>query len=290
MQLKFVQGDTDWTAFETEVTVPEWAAWINVLLLAEGDGKAWLDEVRGAAADKVDPGKPVSAEQEMASSPPPKDKPWVPGWCIHGWRAAWFGMNKNFAERTKKGDIDLVFYGDSITMGWGDAKAGKDVWDKRYAPLKAVNYGIGGDSTRQLLWRIQHGEVDGISPKVVVLMIGTNNLYGDQNAGTDEEIAQGVAEVVKVLREKLPKSKVLVMAILPRQNDYFCGRIAKINAITAKLDDGKTVRYLDMGGKFLESPGKVKADLYNPDQLHLGPKGYEVWAETMQPLLEEMLR
>jgi hypothetical protein len=102
----------------------------------------------------------VTEKDEMLKAPPPNDTPWVPGWCMYDWRPAWFGMHDAFVERTKKADIGVVFYGDSITMGW--ANEGKAVWERRYAPLKAVTYCIGGDSTRQLLWRIQHGEVNGI--------------------------------------------------------------------------------------------------------------------------------
>jgi beta-glucosidase len=221
---------------------------------------------------------------DPASTPLLRDKPWVPGWCRWDWRAGWVGQHKAMVERTQKGGIDAVFLGDSLTQGW-DA----EVWKKRFEPRKAVNYGIGGDSTRQVLWRVRHGAVDGLEPRVVVLMIGTNNLYDDANAGSDEEIARGIETVVKALRHKLPKAKVLLLSILPRQNDWFCGRAAKINSITRALDDGKAVRVLDMGKHYLEAPGKVKAELYVQDQLHLSKKGYEAWADAMEPLFREMM-
>ena len=288
IQAKYVQNDTDWTEFSKEVTIPDWAGRFNILLLVEGEGRAWLDEVREADS-AVDAGKPVTAEDEMTKTAPPKDKPWTPGWGFYPqFPGAWMSMHKGFLERTKKGGIDIVFYGDSITQGWGGA--GKEVWEKRYAPLKAVNYGIGGDSTRQVLWRIGHGEVDGIAPKLVVLMAGTNNLYSDYNAGSDEEIAKGIDAIVNLLREKLPATKVLLLAVLPRQNEYFCTRIRKINAIIAKLDEGKGVRFLDMTDRFQDAPGKVKADLFNKDQLHLEKKGYEVWAEAMDSVLDELMK
>ena len=226
---------------------------------------------------------------EPRSTPLPAGKPWIPGWCRWDWRAGWVGQHDGFVAITKKdaATITTVFYGDSITQGWGSEA--KELFAERYGKRGAVNYGIGGDSTRQLLWRISHGEVDGLKPKVVVLNIGTNNLYDDANAGSDEDIAKGITTVVALLRNKLPAAKVLLLGLLPRQNEWFSGRVAKINLIIAKLDDGKAVRYLDMGGKFASAPGKVIPELYNQDQLHLAPKGYQLWADTMQPLYDELI-
>jgi beta-glucosidase len=121
-------------------------------------------------------------------------------------------------------------------------------------------------------------------------MIGTNNLYDDANAGSDEEIAKGIATVVQALRARLPASKVLLLAILPRQNEWFCGRVRAINAIAATLDDGKDVRFLDAGAAFLEAPGKVKAELYNADQFHLSRKGYETLAGAIEPVMKDMTK
>ncbi|MDQ3815271.1 MAG: GDSL-type esterase/lipase family protein, partial [Armatimonadota bacterium] len=167
---------------------------------------------------------------------------------------------------------------------------GKEVWDKNFAALGAANYGRGGDSTRQVLWRIQNGEVEGLNPKLVVLKIGTNNLYDDFNAGSDEEIAAGITAIVQELRKRLPNTKVLLLGILPRQNEWFSGRAQRINAIIKNLDDGQNVRFLDMSDKFQTELGKVKPELYSGDQLHLAKQGYEVWAQTMKPLFDEMLK
>ena len=118
---------------------------------------------------------------DPSSTPLPIGKPWVPGWCRWDWRAGWVGMHQGFIATSKKRgkDISAIFYGDSITLGWSDE--GKNIFADTYARLGAVNYGIGGDSTRQLLYRIANGEVDGLAPRVVVLAIGTNNLYDDAN-------------------------------------------------------------------------------------------------------------
>ena len=282
-QIKYLAGDSDWEKFEKDVQLPDWTGRFRVMLHVEGRGRAWMDEL-------VIDGQPAAAARPLdpAKDEPPEGKPWEPAWCIWGWRSAWVGMHRGFVETSKKGGIDVVFYGDSITMGW------KDRWQKPLAPLKVVNYGIGGDSTRQLLWRIGHGEVDGLKPKLVVLGIGTNNLYGDRNAGTDEEIAKGVEAVLKLLQQKLPDAKVLLVALLPRQNEYFCKRIKNINARIAKLADGQKVRFLDMKDIFMQQePGTVKDELYvekHGETLHPNAQGYDAMAERMLPVIQEMLK
>ena len=290
MQVRYAAGEGDWAEFEKEIALPEWTAFFRIGLMAEGEGAAWLDEVREATTP-VDAGKPMTEQERMTSAPPAVGKPWEPGWGFYPqFPTAWQAQFQGQLERTKKGGANVVFIGDSITIGWVDA--GKAEWAKRFEPLGAVDYGIGGDSTRQVLWRIGHGLVDGLAPKLVVLKIGTNNLYGDFNAGTDEEIARGVETCVKKLREKLPRTRVLLLAILPRQNEYFSGRIQRIDALLAKLDDGKTVRFLDLGAHFQKTPGKgdVLPELFNDDRLHLSPKGYEVFADALQPLFDEMMK
>ena len=291
-QIIFVQGEIDWLPFAKTVQIPEGTTRFNVQLLAEGQGRAWLDEVK-----LIDPAdtSPVTTTPILQpdAGPAPKDKPNVAGWGYYAnFPLGWASMHKSFVERTKQGaqknDISVVFLGDSITQGWNDA--GKAVWDKHFAPLGAVNYSIGGDSTRQVLWRVQNGEVDGIKPKLVILKIGTNNLYNDNNAGSDEEIAAGIGTIVGALRQKLPDTKILLLGLLPRQNEYFSGRTAHINKLITPLADEKMVRFFDMSAQFQTEVGKVKPELYNRDQLHLEAKGYETWAATMKPLFDEMLK
>ncbi len=122
-----------------------------------------------------------------------------------GW---WMELHNRFLERAKKGKVDLLFLGDSITQGWND----NEVWQRFYGPRNAANFGIGGDRTEHVLWRIQHGELEGIEPKVAVLMIGTNNV----SSSTPDEIAQGITAIVKELRSRLPKTKILLLGVFPR--------------------------------------------------------------------------
>ena len=199
---------------------------------------------------------------------------------------AFVKSHEAFIEIAKKGDVDVLFLGDSITAGWRGA--GKDVWAKHFEPLKAANFGIGGDRTQHVLWRILNGELDGIKPKVAVLMIGTNNSGADPAA----DIAEGVTEIVKTIHKKSPATKVLLLAVFPRgkeipntQND----KLIEVNKTLAKLDDGgKTVRYLDIGSKFIGEDKQLPKDIM-PDSLHLSPKGYEIWAEAVVPAVKELL-
>jgi lysophospholipase L1-like esterase len=199
----------------------------------------------------------------------------------------WFKRHERFVERARQGHVDVLFLGDSITQGWEGS--GKGVWKERYEPLHAANFGIGGDRTQHVLWRLREGkELEGIHPKAVVLMIGTNNT-GSNSA---EEIADGVKAIVEELRSQRPETKVLLLAVFPRSpkpTDKMRDKIKDINQRIAKLDDGQNVRYLDIGEKFLEKDGILTREIM-PDFLHLSPRGYQIWAEAIQPSLDEMLK
>lgn len=199
--------------------------------------------------------------------------------------ATWLKRHESFNERVKKGNVDLLLIGDSITHGWEGA--GKTVWEKYYAPRNAVNLGIGGDRTQHVLWRLDHGNVEGISPKAAVLMIGTNN------SGTNSpvQIAEGVEAIVKSLRAKLPKTKILVLAIFPRGadvNDVRRKVNVAANLIIAKQADGEMVHFLDIGDKFLNADGTLSKEIM-PDLLHLNDKSYATWAEAIEPKLKELM-
>ena len=191
-------------------------------------------------------------------------------------------MHRSFLVQAKKGHIDLLFLGDSITQGWNE----NTIWQRYYGPRHAANFGIGGDRTQHVLWRIQNGELDGIDPKVTVLMIGTNNLHDD----TPDEIAQGIKTIVAELRRRLPKTQVLLLGVFPRSSkpDAARDRIKTINDKIARLDDGSHVRYLDIGNAFLGPDGTISREVM-PDYLHLSAKGYRIWAEAMEPTLWSML-
>src|SRR6266550_6433219 len=154
--------------------------------------------------------------------------------------ANWMKRHESFNERVKQGNVDLIFIGDSITQGWEGA--GRKVWEEYYAKRNAVNLGIGGDRTQHVLWRLDHGNIDGINPKLAVLMIGTNN----SGANTSQQIADGIKAIVEKLRAKLPNTKVLILAIFPRADNFDAGK-NKVNEganeIVKKLADNKMVYY-----------------------------------------------
>jgi lysophospholipase L1-like esterase len=205
---------------------------------------------------------------------------------------AFFRQHESFLKRGKEGPIGVLFLGDSITAGWAKAP---DVWKKFYGEWQPANFGIGGDRTEHVLWRIEQGELEGIKPKVTVLMIGTNNT----GVNTAPDIAAGVRKIVQQIRSKLPETKVLLLGVFPRgprsadpavveNAAKSMEKIKAINADIAKLDDGKTVRFLDLSEKFLVD-GKIPNDVM-PDQLHPNAKGYQIWADAMHPLLTEMMK
>ena len=198
--------------------------------------------------------------------------------------------HEKFVSIAKEGKAQLVFLGDSITAGWGSKK---EIWDKAFGAYTPANFGIGGDRTQHVLWRIQNGELDGIKPKAFVIMIGTNNSAQDPAEG----IAKGVTAIVETVRAKQPQAKILLLAVFPRGEKAStpekpnAGRdkLKQVNAIIAKLDDGKNIHFLDIGDKFLQPDGSLSKDIM-PDFLHLSAAGYQIWADAIGPKLAELMK
>ncbi len=204
-----------------------------------------------------------------------------------------FEMHESFLARGKAGPVGLLFLGDSITEGW---KKAPHIWEHYYGQYQPANFGIGGDQTQHVLWRIENGELAGIAPKVVVLMIGTNNT----GRHTAAEIAAADRRIVQLIRTKLPETKILLLAIFPRGLDKNkdgtidprarrMETISAVNPELAKLDDGRMVRFLDINAQFLGNDGTIPRSIM-PDQLHPNAAGYQLWADAMQPLLQAMLQ
>ncbi len=169
---------------------------------------------------------------------------------------------------------------------------GKAIWDRLYAPRRAANFGMGSDQIGHLLWRLQHGELAALNPKVVVLLIGTNNL--DQN--TPEEVAQGIGAVVDFLLDRLPETQILLLGLFPRgtstikerPTDDVDPRIAEVNQRLARLGQQDRVTFLDFGDRFLNEAGQIPRQIM-PDFLHLSRQGYAIWAEALEPTLARLL-
>ncbi|HND54440.1 MAG TPA: GDSL-type esterase/lipase family protein, partial [Pirellulaceae bacterium] len=197
--------------------------------------------------------------------------------------------------QANKGPIDILLVGDSITQQWGsplDKGVMNDAWRKPFGGYKTINIGIGGDKSQNVLWRLDHGGVEGLEPRLVILMIGNNNMFFTPETGI-EAAAKGVKMCVANLREKFPKADVIVAKILPCHSPgvAFYEDIKKTNAAleTLKLDGDPRVTVLDMTPDFLNADGTLKKALFTPDKIHLSLEGYGVYAARLQPLVEKSL-
>jgi lysophospholipase L1-like esterase len=198
----------------------------------------------------------------------------------------WTKRHQAVLDRVKQGNVNLIFIGDSITQGWeGD---GKEVWDKYYAKRNAINMGFNGDHTQHVLWRFENGEIDGISPKLAVVMIGTNN--SNNNDNTSKEIGEGIIAICQELRKDLPKTKILILAIFPRGEKPSPQREknAEASRLASTIADNKWIYYLDINDKFLDKDGTLSKDIM-PDYLHPNAKGYEIEAEAIEPMVKKLM-
>jgi lysophospholipase L1-like esterase len=271
---------------------PNWRSGVAALIVK--GGFAWS----GAWAAADTPATvPATASSEVSTTvqetpikrPPSEPDVASPKWGKDGLiEKRFWQKHESFLKRAESGPIGLLFLGDSITEGWGKAS---DIWNEHYGKDDVANFGISGDRTEHVLWRIESGELDRIAPKVVVLMIGTNNIGAPQ-----EKILAGVTRVVGEIHENLPQSKLLLLAVFPRGADPATPAVAGmrekikfVNEGLAKLDDGDKTRYLDIGPKFLDADGKLPKEIM-PDALHPNVRGYQIWADAMQPLLDEMMK
>ena len=206
------------------------------------------------------------------------------------------GHEQLLAKR-KAGQIDVYFMGDSITRRWGasDAQYSELLanWRTNFTGWNAANFGWGGDHTQHMLWRLQNGELDGVNPKIVVLMAGTNNVGRTTPLGDAEaraaEVARGVAAVVREIRQRAPKATLVITGITPRNDNIaVMPVINQANAEIARLDDGKAVRYININEQ-LALPGNQLREGMANDGLHLTPKAYQVWADALKPIFTEIL-
>jgi len=195
--------------------------------------------------------------------------------------------HEGFVETAKKGGIDLLLHGDSITDWWLQ-DANKPVFDKYFGQYRTANFAIAGDTTQGVLWGLKNGEGQGYQPKAVMLMIGTNNT----GQFTGPEIAEGVGAVVGELRRNFPSAKILLLAIFPRgvPGDQVRDKIAEVNRIIARLDDQKNVFYMDIGRQFLDDKGVFLPDAFRPDNLHPAAKGYDIWGQAVSAKIADLMK
>ncbi len=233
-------------------------------------------QAANTALNAPTPAATAAAYVSRAATPVPKTE-----------KQDWMPQHDNNVALARQGGIDVLFVGDSITKCW--SREGRDVWATRFAPLHAANFGISGDCTEHVLWRLQNGELENIHPKVVVLLIGTNNItQGDSPA----DIARAVGVIVGETRRRLPDSRILLLGVLPRRelaNHPDRETIRAINRLISRLQDGNHVTYLDFGDKLLQPDGSMTKEV-TKDFTHLTAKGYEVFAGAIQPAVEALLR
>lgn len=224
-----------------------------------------------------------------ADAPKSKSKAITPEVQTAAWAVKWWGPRHEQKLKDLKAQkkVDLLMIGDSITHGW-EGK-GKKVWDEFYVDRNAFNIGYSGDRTEQVIWRLQHGEVDGISPKLAVIMIGTNNTGHRQDPA--EETAAGIKAIIGELQKRQPKTKVLLLAIFPRGAKPE-DKLRKINDATNAIIKGyannETVFFLDINESFLDDDGTLPKSVM-PDLLHPQESGYRTWAEAMEPMIAKLL-
>ena len=194
----------------------------------------------------------------------------------------WMPRHAEKVAQAKAGKAELVMIGDSITHYWEK----QPNYAERFGPYHTLNLGFGGDRTQNVVWRLQNGEVDGIAPKLVTLMIGTNNTSRD----TPEAITAGIQAIVAELRQRLPESKIVVLSVFPRSNPRTKGdfeRVKAINQLLPGIADNEWVFHVDINRHFLDENGQLRPELYGRDLLHLSGAGYEAWHQALLPILKD---
>ena len=199
-------------------------------------------------------------------------------------KESWLKAHEQISRGAQRGNIPILFIGDSITHMM--LTNGAAVW-KEYRKAGCVNIGLSGDKTENILWRIQNGALGTVKPKVTVLLAGVNNM----RKNTSEEIGLGVGAIVSELKKSLPDTKVLVLGVFPRgqkANTSDRIKIKKINSYIEKLNDEKSVFYLDIGEEFLTEDGSLKKGAMTKDALHPALKGYQIWAAAIQDKINQL--
>lgn len=211
-------------------------------------------------------------------------------------------MNSRIAHeqllvKAKQGRIDVYFEGDSITRRWGatDYPQLLENWKKNFFGWNAADFGWGADRIENILWRLENGELDGVHPKVIVLLAGTNNVGNEvPPAGADsvvEDVTKGLRAVVRVMQSKAPDAIIILMGIFPRNDNLdVIPEIARINANLAQIADGRRIKYLNINDRLADADGRLREGMMNAnDKLHPTVQGYQLWADALTPLLTELL-
>jgi lysophospholipase L1-like esterase len=201
-------------------------------------------------------------------------------------------------EKAKKGGIDVYFEGDSITRRWGTSddpyKEFLANWRRNFFGWNAADFGWGGDTVQNILWRLCNGELENVNPKIIVLLAGANNVGNLSPKGSEDprvfDIIGGIKALLDICRQKAPNATIVLMGITPRNDNMAVMPIInKVNDHIAKFADGKKIRYLNINNKLADKDGKWVEGMANRDGLHLDVKGYQVWADALKPIFTELL-
>jgi lysophospholipase L1-like esterase len=203
--------------------------------------------------------------------------------------------HEQLLAKARTGRIDAYFVGDSLVRRWGatDYPAFLTHWRSQFHGWNAANFGWGGDTVQNVLWRLQHGELDGVNPKVIVVLAGTNNIgtktAGDRVASKVDEVVAGLKAIIGCCREKAPQAVILITSLTPRNDNPRAGEvIRRINSELCQMADGKQLRYINLHDALMNTEGKLRSEL-TADGLHFTQAGYQKWAELLKPVLLELL-
>jgi len=199
--------------------------------------------------------------------------------------------HRQLLEKAKQGRIDIYFEGDSITRRWGatDYPQFLENWKQNFFGWNAADFGWGGDTTQNILWRLENGELDGINPKIIVILAGTNNV-GNRPGADADNIAGGIKAILDICQKKAPDATIILTAIFPRNDSMaVMPTINKINQAIAGFADGKKIRFLNVNDKLADKDSKLFDGMMNADKLHPALKGYQIWAEGLKPIFTELL-
>ena len=222
------------------------------------------------------PSQPLPADANRAAIA----RPPISGWLDY------FALNMQRAK--KMGTVDLIFDGDQLAITSGHYAPTGGMWP-RFNRIKALDFSSPGDPTQAVLWRLQNGQLDTLHPKLVVLQVGMSNIGFNPGANTPEQIAEGIKAIIAEYQKRVPEATILLLGLMPRgekPTDPFRAKIKAVNQIISGLGDGKKVIYLDFGDKLLEHDGTISKAVLG-DFVHPGPKGYQIWADAIQPTIDQ---
>jgi lysophospholipase L1-like esterase len=197
--------------------------------------------------------------------------------------------HRQLLEKSKAGRIDIYFEGDSIVRRWGATDYPEFLanWKESFFGWNAADFGWGADRTANILWRLENGELDGVHPKLIVLLAGTNDVGAGASA---EDVLHGLDAIIRIMQAKAPEATIIVTGIFPRNDNMaWMPVIDRVNAGLAQMADGKKLRYLNVNGKLADAEGRLYDGMMNRDKLHPALAGYRVWAEALKPIFTELL-